>query len=127
MPDKKKPSLSVSKFIFNASNNKKFGDKYLANPKKLVDEYDMAASDMENILALDLKKVREQIVSLDKLDLVKGNVNLAASHTKNSHVSHVKEGHSNSAHSNGSNSIASLRMDELVNSLRRIAEVESIR
>ena len=85
------------------------GERWL----KLNEEYAMTASDTEDIMALDLVKVDNQIKSFAKLDLIRGNVNLAASHTKNSHTSHSKDAHSNSSHSNGADRLSSLRMDEL--------------
>jgi len=124
MPAKKKPSLSVSKFIFNASSNEAFRKKYLADPSKLAHEFDMTDSDMADIQALDLKKVSAQIAAFAKLDLLKGDVNLAATHCKDSHTSHTKDAHSNSSHSNGCEDMASLRMNEVVETLRRKDDTE---
>lgn len=120
MTERKKHSLNVATFIYNATKDAEFRDTYLADPDKLGEEYEMTDTDLNSIKSLDRAKIGSQIESFGRLNLISDKIGMAASHTKDSHTSHAKDAHSNSSHSNGADSLVEGRLDLLVNRLREM-------
>ena len=115
---KNRPNLTMSRFIYLASTDTKFREKYVDNVSKLFSDYEISEKDRKKIDGIDMKMLKSQIESFSKLNLIQDNIGVVATHTKNSHTSHTEGAHSNSAHSNGSDERISNRLDAVVNVLK---------
>lgn len=113
-----RPNLTISRFIYLASTDTKFREKYVDKVSRLFSDYEISEEDRKKIDGIDTKKLQSQIESFSKLNLIQDNIGVVATHTKNSHTSHSEGAHSNSSHSNGSDERISNRLDAVVNVLK---------